>query len=113
MSDAETPRGDEQRIEELMRVNAELAAEIRSLSLGRVAEPRSSTIPSARRVTRLAAEREALAAELEAAKAEIERIEEHNQELGREAHALAEQVARLSSGFRGAMRVGLARLFRR
>ena len=44
---------DEARIEELLRVNAELATEIRNLQAGRASEPRSGAMPAARRLGRL------------------------------------------------------------
>lgn len=49
---------EERRVGELLRVNAELAAELRSLSLGRRDSPRIGPVPAARRLTELSAERD-------------------------------------------------------
>lgn len=83
------PSEDAARIEELLRVNAELGAEIRDLQAGRIDQARSAAMPSARRLARLAAERDDRAAEAAGLRAELRRVEAHNQELGRHIHALS------------------------
>ena len=104
---------DERRIEELLRVNAELAAEIRSLASGRTDEPRSKLAPAARRLGRLVDERDSLAAELEAAKLEQQRLEQHVEGLERGLGEQAAELARLRAGILGLLRRGIARLLRR
>jgi chromosome segregation ATPase len=111
--------GNERRIEELLRANAELAAEIRSLALERVAAPRSTVAPAVRRVSRLTEERDSLAAELESAQSELARLEQHNQELGRQIHeqtlhieGLSKEVLLLRSGAAGLLRRLRIRLLR-
>ena len=44
--------GGDARVEELLRVNAELAAEIRSMALGRTDVPRSSMLGASRRLVK-------------------------------------------------------------
>jgi predicted RNase H-like nuclease (RuvC/YqgF family) len=108
------------QVEELLRVNAELAAEIRSLQAGRTTAPRSAAMPAARRVGALREERDSLAAELQESRLELARVEQHNQELGRQGHEqarhieiLSGEVARLRTGFAGVLRRLRARLLRR
>jgi chromosome segregation ATPase len=115
------------REEELLRINAELAAEIRSLSADRTSEPRSSAGPAARRVSRLfaerdalAQERDALAAECDASRAEIAALGEQNEAIGqrerdraRQVDELSHEVNRLRGGVAGFLRRARARLLRR
>lgn len=111
---------EDERVAELERINAELAAEIRDVRLGRIAETRSAAVPSARRLARLIEERDALEAQLREALAERERLErrnrdldQHNQELGRQIHEQAEELERLHSGLLGLLVRARARLPRR
>ena len=135
MSEAGRPAGDEaRRVEELLRVNGELAGEIRNLQAGRIDAPRSTAMPAARRVGRLAeerdalvaerdallAERDALAAELEAGRAEIDGLRQHGEGLGRrvqdqarQVDELSHEVNRLRGGAAGFLRRARARLLRR
>jgi chromosome segregation ATPase len=64
-----------EREEELLRINAELAAEIRRLSAGEVHGPRAETGPAARRLSRLLGEREELQAERDQLRAERNRLQ--------------------------------------
>jgi chromosome segregation ATPase len=87
---------------------------------GRTSEPRSSARPSARRVSRLADERDELEAKLEASRAEHGRLEQHNQDLGRQIHEqsrhieqLGGEIARLRGGAAGFLRRLRARALRR
>ncbi len=122
-------RGDGARVEELLRVNAELAAEIRSLQAGRASEPRSAAMPAARRLGRLTEELKELRAERDDLKSHRQGLEAQNQELARhvhelsgeyddlaaQVHAQAQELARLRSGLGGIVRRARSRLthFRR
>jgi cell division protein FtsB len=100
---------DDERVEELLRVNAELAAEIRRLNLG-PSGPRTSSVPAARRVGRIVEERDSLAARLEAAQAELAAVTEERDWLRGHVEELRKEVTRLRSGARGLLRRAKARL---
>jgi hypothetical protein len=111
------PEQRDERVEELLRTNERLAAEVRNLSLGGDA-PRSAAMPTARRLGRQSAERDRLRAELEATRAELgaagaaleatrgelELVAAHRAGLERQNQELAREVARLSAGFPGLLR---------
>lgn len=101
------------RIEELLRVNSELAAELRSLRAERSAQPRSGQLPAARGVARLTGERDTLAAELEATETELEAVRADRNGLERQNQEMAAEIARLSSGLRGLARRARGRLLSR
>lgn len=101
---SEPKSDDERRIAELLRVNQELAAEIRALTLGRTAAPRPSQLPAARRVARLLAERDHLAAALESTRAELAAAAADRDRLELQNRELAQEVARLSAGLAGLLR---------
>jgi hypothetical protein len=108
------------RIEELLRVNAELAAEIRSLALGRTGGPRSAGTPSVRRVSRAIAERDDAARGLDAAAERIADLEQNNDELRRRHDELRDlvegqvrELERLRAGPIGLLRRARSRLLRR
>jgi hypothetical protein len=128
---------EDPRVEALLRVNAELAAEIRGLEEGRIGHPRSAASPSARRLGRLladheevVAERDRLTADLEALRTELleqkaeldsatvkvteldlerERLVAKVGEYGELAEALGAEVGRLRGGVLGLLRRGAAR----
>jgi cell division protein FtsB len=104
--------GESRRIEELLRVNAELAAEIRSLTLSRTQSPRSAPIPAARRTARMVAEREEMAARLAAAEDQIASLEQQNRELRDVVDNQRRQIERLRSGFLGLARRAQMRIRR-
>lgn|GEM_PF-4379011 len=81
--------GEDPRVATLLRVNAELAAELRGLQAGRVEGARSAAAPSARRLGRLLADNEASIAERD------ERLERLEAELARLRVELADQGERL------------------
>lgn len=58
--------GEDPRVEELLRVNAGLAAEVRNLTLGRADAPRAAAMPTSRRLAMLTDERDTLRERLEA-----------------------------------------------
>ncbi|HVQ59185.1 MAG TPA: hypothetical protein VMS60_09810 [Solirubrobacterales bacterium] len=111
-------REDARRIEALMRTNAELAAEVRSLQRGR-AGAQSGPMPTARRLAVLIDERDTLAAKLKTAETEIAAARPalaahaaHREELESRNAELAAEVARLRGGFGGVLRRARARLRR-
>ncbi|HEX5610225.1 MAG TPA: hypothetical protein VFX45_09050 [Solirubrobacterales bacterium] len=111
-------REDARRIEELMRTNAELAAEVRSLHRGR-AGAQSAPMPTARRLAVMIDERDALAAQLETTEAELaaarvglEAHAAHRAELESRNAELAAEVTRLRAGVPGLLRRVRARLLR-
>jgi predicted nucleic acid-binding Zn-ribbon protein len=101
------------RIEELLRVNAELATELRNLRAERAAQPRSGQQPAARGVARLTGERDTLAAELKAAETELEAVRASRDGLERQNQEMAAEIVRLRTGFRGFLRRARGRLFSR
>jgi len=103
---------DDLRVAELLRVNGELAAEIRDLALGRRAAPRSSQVPAARRVAKLEAERDSLAAELEAVRDQLGAVKAERDALLVNRAELEREVVRLRSGLAGLLRRARARLLR-
>ena len=120
-------RAAAEREEELLGINAELAAEIRRLAAGEIRAPRSAAGPTARGLTRLTAERqelsdrcEELLAERDRLQAELEqqrrRADELEARLGAcevERAQLAHEVHRLRGGPAGFARKIWARLLRR
>lgn len=115
------PQGDEDpRVRELLRVNAELAAEIRNLALGRAPKPRGTLLGATRRLTALAEERdeavagfEAQSAGFEAQSAELKALRAENEELRRRAERQVRELERLRAGPRGLLRRAKAGLLRR
>ncbi|HEV2858542.1 MAG TPA: hypothetical protein VGW80_09095 [Solirubrobacterales bacterium] len=107
-------RGEDTRIEELLRVNAELAAELRALAGGQAEAPRRGRVPAARGIARLHAEREALTTQLAETQAALEHLQgvqaaldevsAERERLGRENEELANEVVRLRRGWRGILR---------
>jgi hypothetical protein len=101
---SERSGGDEARVEELLRVNAELAAEVRSLTLGRREAPRPGPVPASRRQAKLA-RLPALEEELEETRSQRDALLAHKEAQERE-------IARLRGGPAGLLRRVRAR-FRR
>ena len=104
---------EDRRVEELLRVNQRLAAEVRSLALGRTAQPRSTQTPAARRLGALLDEREALTLRLEETEAALGSMTANRDELERHRAELAAELAGLRSGWRGLARRARARLLAR
>jgi cell division protein FtsB len=100
-------------LEELRRVNAELAAELRALAGGRAAAPRSGQTPAARGVAKLLAERDALAARLEDTEAALEATRADRNGLERQNREMDAEILRLRSGFLGLLRRARGRLLNR
>jgi predicted nucleic acid-binding Zn-ribbon protein len=111
VGDAE--RDEERRVEELLRINARLAAEVRSLVLGRTEEPRPGKTTAPRKIGSLTEERDTLTEKLEAAEGELTALREHSEALERDRDALAAEVQRLRDGWRGLARRARARLLGR
>jgi hypothetical protein len=97
-------RHEDPRVEELLRVNTELAAEVRNLALGRADAPRSAPMPTSRRLATLIDERDSLRERLEAVEAEVETLRPERDRLARRERELGAEVERLRSGFAGALR---------
>jgi predicted nucleic acid-binding Zn-ribbon protein len=104
---------EDPRVEELLRVNAELAAEVRNLALGRADAPRSAAMPTSRRLATLIDERDTLRERLEALEAETETLRAERDALAHRERDLSQEVERLRSGFAGAMRRIRGRLLAR
>lgn len=100
-------------VEELLRVNAELAAEIRALTQERTENPRSGQVPAARQVARLLTERDALAAQLEEVEAALAATRADRDGLERQNREFAAAIARLSAGLPGVLRRVRGRLLNR
>ena len=123
MSERREERDDSERVEELLRVNAELAAELRALAAGRAGAPRKGRVPAARGIARLHAEREALSVQLEETRTALEHLQgvqaaldevsAERERLSRENEELLAEVLRLRAGWRGLMRRARARLLNR
>lgn len=105
---------EERRVEELLRVNAELAAEVRNLTLGYADAPRPAGMPTTRRLAGLIDERDRLLAELAQARGELEHVQAHRAGLERQNQEMAIEIvalhARLDAGLAGALRRLRARL---
>jgi len=104
---------DARRVEELLAVNERLAAEVRSLALGRAEQPRSSSMTAARRLGALIDERDQLLRQVDELTASVESAHRNREELERHRVELAAEVERLRGGWRGLGRRAWARLLRR
>jgi dsDNA-specific endonuclease/ATPase MutS2 len=123
------PEHRDERVEELLRANERLAAEVRNLSLGNGEAPRPAAMPTARRLGRQSAERDAAGAQRDAMRAErdavrteleavrrelgtaldstrgeLEQVARHRAGLEQQNQELAREVSRLSAGFPGLLR---------
>jgi hypothetical protein len=96
------------RVEELLRVNAELAAEVRNLTLGYADAPRPAGMPTTRRLSRLLEERDRLRADLEQARADLDHVQAHRAGLEGQNQEMALEIvrlnARLDAGLAGFLR---------
>jgi cell division protein FtsB len=108
------------RVEELLRVNAELAAEIRNLAEGRADGPRSATMTTSRRLGIIlderdtaAEQRDETAAQLEETRERLAAVEAHRDQIERRNAELAAEVLRLRGGWRGLGRRLRAKLLAR
>lgn len=113
-----TESSDTRSFEELLRVNAELAAELRALSSGRIEAPRQGRVPAGREIARLRSEHDAFAPRLEEAQAQLEaaeaaraatqaaleELQAHREGLERQNQALAAEIAGLRTGLPGLLR---------
>lgn len=106
-------RREDPRVEELLRVNAELAAEVRNLTLGYADAPRPAGMPTTRRLGRLIEERDELQVELAAARSELEDVQAHREGLERQNQEMADEIARLSTGLGGVLRRARGKLLNR
>jgi len=117
---AEEPPEDRRRFEELLRVNAELSAEIRLLASESPGALQVGQATAARRLAKLlaerdslVAERDSLVAELDSTRAELSHVRADRAGLERQSQELAAEVARLSGGVAGFLRRLRGRLLSR
>jgi hypothetical protein len=96
--------GEDPRVEELLRVNAELAAEVRNLTLGYADAPRPAGMPTTRRLGRLIEERDQLRDELEETRSQLEDVRADRAGLERQNQEMAVEIVRLSTGIFGFLR---------
>lgn len=115
------------QVEELLRVNAELAAELRALRADRIEAPRQGRVPAARGIAKLRRERDALASQLaetqaalegaqagqESLRGALEEVQGHRESLELQNQKMAAEIVRLRTGVRGAMRRVRGRLLDR
>jgi chromosome segregation ATPase len=94
---SERPGGEGRTVEELLRVNRELAAELRALLQGRATAPRPGPTVAARGLARLEAEHEALTAKLAATERELEETQGHREGLERQNQEMAAEIGKLSA----------------
>jgi hypothetical protein len=109
----EAKAAESKRVEELLRVNAELAGELRNLTAERAERPRPAQIPAARAVARLVSERDSLAERLRETEADLEFTRASRDGLERQNQEFEAEIVRLRSGFAGLLRRARARLFSR
>jgi chromosome segregation ATPase len=120
--------GDERpQVDELLRVNAELAAELRALRTERIEAPRQGRVPAARGIAQLWGERKALEKQLEETQAALEAsragqeatqvamedVQAHREGLERQNQEMAAEIVRLRTGMRGLLRRARGRLLER
>jgi len=115
------------QVEELLRVNGDLAAELRALRSGRIEAPRQGRVPAARGIAKLWGERKALETRLEETQAALEAsragqeatqvaledVQAHREGLERQNQEMAAEIVRLRTGMRGALRRARGRLLER
>lgn len=113
MPDGEPKAAEGKRVEELLRVNAELAAELRDLTAERAERSRPAQVPAARGVSRLLSERDSLAERLRETEAELEFTRASRDGLERQNQELDAEIVSLRSGFAGLLRRARARILNR
>jgi chromosome segregation ATPase len=118
------PGNDDARVEEVLRINAELAAELRFLRSGQAQTSRPGPVPAAMGIARLRGERRALEIQLEetqaalqasrageeATRAAMENVQAHREGLERQNQEMATEILRLRTGVRGLLRRARGRL---
>jgi phage shock protein A len=104
---------NDERVEELLRANERLAAEVRNLTLGYGDAPRPAGMPTSRRLARMIAEREQLEADLAATREELDHVKADRNGLERQNQEMAVEIARLSHGLFGFLRRARGQLFNR
>jgi hypothetical protein len=104
--------GEDRRVEELLEVNARLAAEVRSLSLGLASAPRSEQATASRRLAALIDERDTLLERLGEKEHALEVERAHRGELEAANFELGGELHYLRAGARGMLRRAFGLLFR-
>jgi hypothetical protein len=112
-SDGPASSDADRRVEELMRINAGLAAEVHALATGMTEAPRGSAMTTPRRIGVLIDERDELVAQLEETRVGLAAMQASQEELARQNQELVAEIARLRSGYAGLARRLRARLLRR
>jgi chromosome segregation ATPase len=112
-ADEKSESGRDERVEELLRVNAELAAEIRSMVLGRTDVPRSAMLGASRRLVKITEERDGAEAELAQQNASLVELSEEVHQLRRRIEIQNGELERLRAGPSGIFRRAKASLLRR
>jgi chromosome segregation ATPase len=110
---AEPGAGPDEQIEQLLRVNNELAAEIRSLTAGRTHAPRGGQVTAARTVARLEAERDALETRLRETEVALEHTRADRDGLEQQNREMDAEITRLRAGFAGFLRRARGQLLNR
>jgi septal ring factor EnvC (AmiA/AmiB activator) len=103
----------ERRIEELMRINAGLAAEVQALATGMSEAPRGSSMTTSRRLGMLIDERDTLVGQLEETRVGLTAAQASVEELARQNQELVAEIAKLRAGYAGMVRRARVRLLRR
>lgn len=101
------------RVGELLRVNNELAAELRRLSADRAALPRPNQAAAARRVAVLIDERDTLTVRLEETEEALRATRADRDGLERQNREMDAEIVRLKSGLVGLLRRARGRLLGR
>jgi hypothetical protein len=108
--------GEEALVEELLRVNAELAAELRSVTLGRAEAPRPTLATATRRIATAIKERDRVIAErdqtIDELKAEMAELLRRHDELRDLVERQVLELERLRAGPVGVLRRAQARILR-
>ena len=117
MKGEEPGPGEEALVEELLRVNAELAAELRSVTLGRAEAPRSTLLPATRGIATAIKERDQVIEERDRAIGRLEAVLSELRQRHDELRDLVErqvlELERLRTGPLGLLRRAQSRLLRR
>jgi chromosome segregation ATPase len=108
-----TGGGESPQVDELLRVNAELAAELRALRAGRIARLWGERKALETQLEETQAALQASQARQEETQAALDHVQAHREGLERQNQEMAAEIVRLRTGMRGAMRRARGRLLER